>query len=489
MTISELKRQLRQRDAQIKEQDARIAEQEAHIAEQAARIKELERKIEELKKLLVEKAQSKEAKAPKEASNYSVNQHERKQRKKRRKKSTGRRPKEAKRDHATQTIDLYWYGADRKKCVLRREQFVWRLIEGKAQYVHYRIFDEPDSTDLPPVDGVRNGKCEYGIEILITLAYLVYWTGVSIDKAREILTFFTGLELSKSQADSLLFQLAADWQAEYDTIAELVAAAVILYIDETGWKIGKRSCYTWIFSTLSVVLFKCGVGRGKAVLTKVLGEQFDGIGVTDDYNAYKSQFSEHQLCWAHFLRKAIAISLRNPDNRQYARFLKSLFAIYYDAARASRDRRLSTGRQAKVKKLQSRIRMICRRYGEELDDAAAADDGKFVRLQNELVDNTEKLFVFVLHTEVEATNNRSERQARTEAMARKAARTSKSEKGARRRGVIMSVLASLSKRLEHFTLGSVLSENNRWFETGRSVFREELAKLHHATGPPSTAGA
>jgi len=39
--------------------------------------------------------------------------------------------------------------------------------------------------------------------------------------------------------------------------------------------------------------------------------------------------------------------------------------------------------------------MICRRYGEALDDAAQADDAKFVRLQNELVDNLENLFVFV----------------------------------------------------------------------------------------------
>ena len=480
MTIPELEEQLHERDARIKEQAARIKEQ-------AARIKELEKEILELKKLLVDKAKSKEAKAPKEASNYSVSRHEQRQRRRRRrKKSTGRKPKDAKRDVATETIDLYWHGADRKKCVLRREQFVWRLIDGKAEYIHYRIFDKPDSNDLPPVDGVRNGKSEYGIEILITLAYLVYWTGVSIDKACGILAFFTGLELSKSQADSLLSQLAADWQIEYDAIAELVAAAAILYIDETGWKIGRRSCYTWIFSTLSTVLFKCGVGRGKVVLTDILGEHFGGIGVTDDYNAYQSQFTEHQLCWAHFLRKAIALSLRNPDNRQYKRFLKSLFAIYYDAVRFSCDRRLSSGRQGKVDKLQTRIRMICRRYGEVLDDDAAADDAKFVRLQNELADNVEKLFVFVLHPDVEATNNRSERQARSEAMARKASRTSKSEKGAKRRGVIMSVLASLSKRLGQFTLDSVVSELTDWFETGRSIFRDELAALQAATiTPPS----
>ena len=467
MTIPELQEQLRQRDAQIKEQ--------------AARIKELEREIEDLKKLLVEKAKSEESKPPKEATNYSVARHERKQRKKRRlKKSTGRKPKDEKRHRAAEMIDLYWYGAHQKKCVLRREQFVWRLIDGKARYIHYRVFDEPDSIDVPPVDGVRNGKCEYGHEILITLAFLIYWTGMSIDKARGVLAFFTGLQLSKSQADSLLSQLATDWQIEYDAIAELVASAAILYIDETGWKVGKKSCYTWIFSTLSTVLYQCGVGRGKVVLTDVLGEQFGGIGVTDDYSAYHSQFTEHQLCWAHFLRKAIALSLRNPENGQYKRFVESLFAIYYDAVRFSHDRRLSAGRQAKASKLQARIRMICRRYGEILDNAACADDVKFVRLQNELVNHAEKLFVFVLHPEVEATNNRSERQARTEAMARKAARRSKTESGAKRRGVIMSVLASLSKRLEHFTLGSVLAEVNRWFEIGQSVFLEELASLQTA---------
>lgn len=167
--------------------------------------------------------------------------------------------------------------------------------------------------------------------------------------------------------------------------------------------------------------------------------------------------------------------------------MKSLFAIYYDAVRISRDRRLSAGRQAKVDKLQSRIRMICRRYGEVLDDVAPADDAKFVLLQNELVDQAEKLFVFVLHPEVEATNNRSERQARSEAMARKAARTSKSDAGAKRRGVIMSVLASLSKRLEHFTLGSALSEINHWLDMGQSVFQQELAGLQAATVAVSNA--
>jgi hypothetical protein len=63
--------------------------------------------------------------------------------------------------------------------------------------------------------------------------------------------------------------------------------------------------------------------------------------------------------------------------------------------------------------------------------------------------------------------------------------TSKTEVGAKRRGVIMSVLSSLSKRMEKFTLGHVLAEITRWIETGQSVFREELASLQAATASSS----
>ena len=143
------------------------------------------------------------------------------------------------------------------------------------------------------------------------------------------------------------------------------------------------------------------------------------------------------------------------------------------------------GRDARVKQLQTQIRRLCRRAGETTNDETPADEKTFVLLQNELVNNIEKLFVFVLHPGVEATNNRSERQARSEAMARHKARTSKTNRGARRRGILMSVLASLSKRLKPFTLYNLLAEIDRWLQAGRSVFQQELAHLHHATGPPS----
>ncbi len=152
------------------------------------------------------------------------------------------------------------------------------------------------------VPGLRNSRSEYGLEIILIVAFLHYWIGISLDNVCDVLCFFTGLSLPKSQADSLLNQLSQDWSDQYDTIAELLAQQLIIYIDETGWKVGKHSCYTWAFSWAMHVLFRCGVGRGKAEAQKIIGEKFRGIGVTDDYGAYKYLFNEHQLCWAHLLK-------------------------------------------------------------------------------------------------------------------------------------------------------------------------------------------
>ena len=284
------------------------------------RIAELEDIVKNLEETLKNKADSKASKKPN--LNYGVdrnkpNAQKKKKKRKRRKQSNGRVPDAQKFEKADGTQDIYPANTRRADCVLRDEQGVWRLIDGKAQYIHYRIYAPENAKTLPQILGVRNSRSEYGIEIIIALAFLVYWIGISMDKSCKIFEFFTGLVLSKGQADSLLHQLANDWEIEYENIATLIVNASILYIDETGWKVGKKNLYTWIFSTMSEVLYKVGVGRGKDILDDMFGGQFAGTGVSDDYAAYDTAFSKHQLCWAHPLRKALELMLRNPENKGF----------------------------------------------------------------------------------------------------------------------------------------------------------------------------
>lgn len=484
--FDKLKR-LERRLNELEDENRRLREENAQLKKENATLKA---KVAELEETLKQYADAAAAKKPKFGLNYSSQRNEPKDKSKRQKKSekprkpAGRRPKTDKPDQADRIECVYPEGVSPKKCVFIREQFVWRMIEHQAKYVHYKIFDLPESKSPPTIPGVRDPRSEYGLEFLVMLAHHVYWLGLSIDKSRQLMEFYTELKISKSQADTLLYQLAHDWQSEYEEIAKRIAAASILYIDETAWKLGKKACYTWVFGTFAEVYYRCGVGRGKNVLEETLGEKFHGTGVSDDYASYDSIFTQHQLCWAHFLRKAIELMLRNPTERRYRNFYLKLLMIYRKAKRYQNDGRLSSGRASKVLELQTQITKLCKRIHEEIitekqakargldaSQVTSESERKMILLQRELVEKLDCLFVFVANPEVGSTNNQSERDLREESQTRKAGRTSKTAKGAKRRGVIISVFGTLKRRMERFTLANLLNVVLEAHALGISLFK------------------
>src|SRR3954453_3718251 len=138
---------------------------------------------------------------------YSVDAEERRRRPRRRKRqSPGRRPTALKFAQAQRVEDIYPDGVPRDNCLLLRQRAVWRLVDNRAVLVGYRLFGRPGGPE-PPIPGVPP-RCEYGLEVLVVLAFLAYVIGLSLGKSCAVLAFFCQLPLSRSQADALLRQLA-----------------------------------------------------------------------------------------------------------------------------------------------------------------------------------------------------------------------------------------------------------------------------------------
>ena len=311
----------------LKDLEKELEERDQKIAELESKITELVKENDRLRELLERKAESKSSRKPRFSDNYSGQSEARQSNKKGRGKgATGRRLGRDKQAFVSGTEAVYPDGVDRADCVLVRTQCAWRIVDGRAIYMRYEIFDRPASATAPLPPGLRNSRSEFGLEIILIVAFLHYWIGVSLAHACQIVEFFTGLALSKSQAHALLDQLSEDWCQQEERIAQLIVLQWVVYVAETGWKVGGKSCYTWVFSSALYVLFRCGVGRGKEEAVKVLGEAFAGLGVSDDYAAYKHLFSEHQLCWAHLIRKAVKLALQHPDEPAYAQFLNTLLS-------------------------------------------------------------------------------------------------------------------------------------------------------------------
>jgi transposase len=369
-------------------------------------------------------------------------------------------------------------------CRLSPVRPVWRLENGRAVLVAYRIYRGPGNR-YGQIPGVL-GRSEYGLEIVTEIAYLVYIVGLSFDKVCHLLNFFQNLRLRKSQANTLLYQLSRDWEREFDLLCTLLANSLVVHADETRWSL--NSVWAFLSEKARVLLF--GVHKDAGTLQKVLDPaSFAGILISDDAAVY-ANFTQAQKCWAHLLRKAIKLTLQDPNNAAYRTFTDRLLEIYREACRVQRDGRLSdAGRAKKVLVLDDEILDLCVANWLPAQPPSNGLEKDYRLLVNEvlrlLVRQELLTFVTAKPTEqpdgttkpVDGTNNEAERTLRGAAQARLTGRTSKTLDGARRQTILTSVLQSLRLYLPTFTLSSVLAELKRWWATGRSCFAELMEQL------------
>jgi hypothetical protein len=377
-------------------------------------------------------------------------------------------------------------------CQLSHTRPVWRLENGRAVLVAYQIYRGPKN-QYGKIPGML-GRSEFGIEIIIAIAYQVYIVGLSFDKVCLLLNFFQNLRLRKSQVDSLLHQLSRHWQGEFERLCTLLANSAVVHADETSWSVHS----VWAFLSEKVRVLFFGVHKDADTLQAILDPAtFGGIVISDDAAVY-GNFTQSQKCWAHLLRKAIKLTLLEPDNAEFRRFTDRLLEIYRAAGRVQRDKRMNAaGRARKVAELDDEILKLCGVvWVAELPKGEGAEDD-YRLLCNELMRLMldQQLFTFVTTAPVTTprgdvqpiagTNNEAERTLRGAATARKTGRTNKTPVGARRQTIIVSVLESLRNHLSSFTLTTVINEIKRWCQTGQSCFAELAGKLGLSTTLPS----
>jgi transposase len=411
-------------------------------------------------------------------------QQDRKQRRQKPRKKGGRKTTAEKLARAARTEKVFPSGVPATDCRLSHTRPVWRLENGRAVLVAYEVYRGPNN-QFGKIPGVL-GRCEFGMEVVVAIAYQVYVVGLSFDKVCLLMNFFQNLKLRKSQADALLKRLARAWEGEFDLLCTLLANSLVVQADETGWSI--HSVWAFLSEKARVVLF--GVHKDAATLAQLLDPAtFEGIVVSDDAAVY-ANFTHAQKCWAHLLRKAIKLTLMEPTNAEYRRFADRLLEIYRAACRAQNDKRLSDkGRQRKAVRLWNQLSELCLAvWAADLPPTEGpADDYRLLRMEIVRLLLADQLFTFVTAKPIEqpngetlvvpGTNNESERTLRSSAQGRVTGRTSKTVKGARRRTVIVSVLESLRTHLSTFTLSGVIEEVGRWSEAGRSCFARLAEKL------------
>jgi transposase len=237
-------------------------------------------------------------------------------------------------------------------------------------------------------------------------------------------------------------RLAARAAPLYEELLRALRAAVHVHADETGWRIGALSAWLWVFTGKGITVYTIDRRRSHAVILKMLGEEFEGVLVSDCFLAYDHHRFRtwlHQKCLAHLLKDLSR--MQETTNRGAARFAYAVARVLR-AALVLGSERECLSRQI----FHTRRREIEAELQRLLEVQPKSRDPDARRMYKRLKKQREHLLTFLLEPGLDATNNRAERALRPAVVVRKTGGCNRTAEGAEAHAVLASLLVSLKQQ-------------------------------------------
>lgn len=276
---------------------------------------------------------------------------------------------------------------------------------------------------LPPAEVIL------GPNIQKYICYLSVCCRLSYQQTQNILKDSYNIGISQGEIGKILERQATFFRPEYEQLKEEIRGEPVIHLDETGWKIlcGRDRGFAWVMSggESKKSVFLLGESRGKGNVETLRGGEYLGVTVTDDYNAYKN-LPNHQLCWAHLLRKfkdlANSDELKERQRKYCKEQYQTLGLIYVDL----KERKPSDYTQRLT----------------ELALISPKDPQKLVRVKQTLKGNISKYLICLSNPNIPLTNNQAERSLRHLVLKRKVSFGSWTKRTAENLAILLSVIMS-----------------------------------------------
>lgn len=284
-----------------------------------------------------------------------------------------------------------------------------------------------------------NHKVVLGENVQKYICYLNIFCRLSFSQIKHILSDTYNFNISQGEIVKILNREALKLRPFYERLKERIRSEPVVHLDETGWRlfIDQDISYAWVMSGAQSQesVFLVGESRGKGNADNLLGDNFNGFVVSDDYVAYK-KLRNHQLCWAHLIRKfrdlAKSSELKE-DQRSYCQKEYAKLCVIYNDLQKDRGK--------------ERYDEFSRRL-TKLSVIKSANPRKFVRLKMTLRKNIQKYLTCLEDPQIPLTNNQAERALRHLVLKRKISFGSLTKKTADNLAVLSSVILSLKQRYQ-----------------------------------------
>ncbi len=295
-------------------------------------------------------------------------------------------------------------------------------------------------TPKAEMEQVAVGQQRVGISVQSEVVMLREGCRMPFGVIQRYLEQHCELHLSLGELVALVQGFAKRGKKDYEALGEQIRGSPVVHGDETGWREDGHNGYLWSFSAPEVRYFLYRQSRGGAVVKEVLGDEFDGVLVSDFYGGYNVHEGNHQRCWVHLLRDIHDLKEANPKHEAVVGWADGVRKVY-DRAKAygGADPALPTLQQ----KAERRKQQL--QFEQELWELC----GPYVRKglpMSTLCERVEKflpeMFMFVADPRVPADNNAAERSLRGQVVSRKISGGTRSGVGSEAKCISASLIGT-----------------------------------------------
>lgn len=171
---------------------------------------------------------------------------------------------------------------------------------------------------------------QYGARITAFVLYLLHYQLLPEKRLAALMADLFGVRLVTATIAGMSRSCAARFQELAAAVRDHVAAAPVKHLDETGFRIGGKTQWLHIASTIWLTFYRISPKRGS------LPENLTGIIVHDHWKPYYTlQGVLHALCNAHHLRELKA--LIEIEKEDWARKMQRLLRRACHAANLARE--------------------------------------------------------------------------------------------------------------------------------------------------------
>jgi len=282
-----------------------------------------------------------------------------------------------------------------------------------------------------------NGSFQIGENLKSFVVYLNVAHHLPFERLTNLLSDMLRVRISEGTVDNVLDDAEVAGTPLLLDILNQIKRASWVGSDETGVRVEAGAWWQWTWQNPQGTYYAIEPSRGYDVVKAHFGEDYFGDLVHDCWSAQNNTTAKrHQLCHPHLLR-----GLQFCVDVEGSRWAKRMAAFLLETEKV-RDELWNEGCDAGLREWM--IQSYHRRFNRLIQQRVSGTESQ--KLQKRFQKHCDKILTFLSDPHLPFHNNSSEQAIRNAKLHKKISGGFRSERGARRHAILLSIIETCKKR-------------------------------------------